>query len=246
MSSTRRSDRRLAAALALTLLAAPALALAETPREQAVRAAKQATVLYKSGQLAEAAELFLEAHRLTGLPVQLRNAAKALEESGATARAIETWTALLELPAASDEDRAEAREHLVRLAPPVVAPPPPPPAATARSDAPADPPASDGPLLVTAPLDAPERPAWPGYALIGAGGAAAVGGTILWIASSSSLSTLDDRLGSTTGGQITGIDAATAQSDLDGINQQRVIGSALIGIGALAAVTGILYALDAL
>ncbi len=272
MSSTRRSDLpsralrpRLARAARAALVAAillPAAASAEAPRDRAIRAAKQATTLYKAGQHAEAAELFLEAHQLTGLSVQLRNAAKALEESGATARAIEAWRKLQALPAATDEERAEAREHLARLEPPVVvAPPPPAPfadpapaepsAAPTAGDVAADPtpsidaaPAADptsAALLETSPPPAKEVN-WPAYGLIGGGTASLTGGVILMLASTTALGILDDSLGNTEDGLITGIDIADAQRDLDAINTQRAISGALLGVGAAAIVAGALWA----
>lgn len=230
--------RRSSLAVFLALLL-PALAHADDARERAIQAARRATTLYKAGKHAEAAALFLEAHRLTGLAVQLRNAAKATEASGDEARAIELWSALIELPAASDDDRAEAREHLARLRPaPLVAPPPPPPPIAVEPA-----PRERAPTAeLTAEGPPPARAEWPAFVLMGGGGALAAGGVILWVASASALGELDDRLAVTEGGLITGIDPAQAQRDLDEVNQQRVLGSVLIGAGLAAVAGGIWWA----
>lgn len=83
--------------------------------ELAKEAAAEGVQLHSAGRFREAAAAFLRAYGLSGVHVQLRNAAKAYTEGNYVEEAIDAWRAVLTLGEASDADRAEARDYLRRL-----------------------------------------------------------------------------------------------------------------------------------
>lgn len=243
------------------------------PRTKAQAAAKVnlAVEAYRTQRYAEAAQLFLEAYAESGVPNQLRNAAKAYQEGGLEDEAERTWERYRDHPGLSASDRAEAQAQLelskerrrARLAEAEAEAanararaeqrakeeaeaaarlqPPPPPPPALP---PPPPPALSQPVPPAGPavIDGPPIVA---YAGAGIGAALVVTGAALLIESQLALSDLDQHLAMIDGaGKINGITASQAQADLDGLNLRRGVGAAGLGLGSVlltAAVIALLW-----
>jgi len=200
----------------------------------AEKKARQALVEYQSGQYEAAGRLFLEAWQLSGQPTPLRNAAKAFELAGALDDAIVHWSVFATLPEVSREDREEARRHVLdireKLQKPVIAPPPEP---APRPD-PAVQKGNDAAVVGT-------------WTLIGSGAALVVTGGALFGVAESQLRDLDVALADRDAlGKVTGIERATAQSDLASINDKRAAGIALLAVGSATLVGGVAWGIASL
>ena len=107
--------RSIAWVVMVMLLVSAWPAFAKPSREakrRAARMAREAIDLYKRGDLVQAGNLFLEAYEISEHSVQLRNAAKALEEADELQRAQELWRRYRDLPDISDDERREAEAHV--------------------------------------------------------------------------------------------------------------------------------------
>jgi hypothetical protein len=240
--------------------------------KKAAEIAKRALKHYRAGELKEAAELFLEAYRISKRSAQLRNAAKAYEEGGMLDESLALWERYQKDPDTSADERAEADAHKkliaekkrneqisrsaedARIA-----------AEAARKDAEAarqraeevskaGVPARDtdrnerASIGVEAPAPSPKEAGSPvaGYVLCAGGGAAAVAGVVVWFLARGRLSTLDQKLATKDpSGLITGITPDAAQSEVSGINTMRVASGVLVSAGAVALVSGLIYTLTA-
>jgi hypothetical protein len=93
------------------------IAAAPTKKElaRATALVDQAVALFRAERYIGAAELFLEAHAITDVAVQLRNAAKAFGLGGDEERAIEAWKKYGARRDISASERAEAGAELARI-----------------------------------------------------------------------------------------------------------------------------------
>lgn len=200
--------------------------------------ARQALVEYQSGQFEAAGRLFLQAWQLSGQPTPLRNAAKAFELAGVLDDAIVHWSVFATLPEVSMEDRAEARRHVLdireKLQKPVIKPPPAPPSLANPQGDPALQNANDDAVAGT-------------WALISSGAALVITGGALFGVAETQLRDLDVALADRDAvGQVTGIDRATAQSELASINDKRAAGIALMAVGSATLIGGIAWGVTTL
>jgi hypothetical protein len=217
----------------LTMIAAPSLAVGAADARDLDRAesiSKRALKLYEQGRFAEAADLFMDAHRLSEEPIQLRNAAKASELAGAFEAALERWRRYRTLAADDPEGEAEAEAHIraIRARTTVV-----------RVVAPVEAPQLIEPLRVESTWRTPVA-----YTLLGTSLVAAAGSVYAWISATRRLSTLRGQLAVVDGaGRVSGISSDDANAELADINSERRAGL-FIACGAIAAMaTGLLLLL---
>lgn len=224
----------------------------------------QAVALFRAERYLGAAELFLEAHDASRLPVQLRNAAKAFELGGDEARALEAWRRYAEDPALNAAERGEANAEIARIeekqtardairAAEKEAARAKEEAARARAvtatstETPArehtatrDPPAAT--LTTSNEVAAQEDSASGPLYLAGGSALAAIAGAILYAHASSRLSALDEALATTDGaGKINGIDRAVAADRLSSINTERNAAAFALSAGAAALTTAAVW-----
>ena len=216
----------------------------------------QAVVAYRDHHYQEAAELFLEAYQVSGVPNQLRNAARAYQEGGLEEQAEQTWVRYRDHHGLEASERAEAQaqvdlirerrnakaaavdaerarqvaeeERIAKEEAQARAAQVAAAAAPVPVETPSPPPAIQGEVAA-----AESRPTLI-YVGIGVGAAALLGGGALLLESQFALGGLDDRLAQLdNAGKIVGTTPAEAQADLDGLNERRVIGAITLGIGTV-------------
>lgn len=265
------------------LLLVAGLGLSETSHaagsKTAVTLVQQATVAYRAGRYAAAAELFVAAFELSNAPIQLRNAAKAYmkderwpeaeaawkryrkqagltsaarSEAAAELRSIKERQSALQAKAEAADARGQAvraqaeteRAQVETERAQVAAERAQADAAEAKRQA-----RQANVNAVRAPPTQAPTPVSPvpGYVLGGIGVAAVVASGALFLHAGSRLSSLDTALETKdAAGKIIGISGAEAQSELSGINSQRNVSVALLGLGVAAGVGGaILWSLAA-
>ncbi|MBI4819333.1 MAG: hypothetical protein HY791_23880 [Deltaproteobacteria bacterium] len=204
-------------------------------------AAAKGLEAFQAGRDEQAAELFLQAYRISGHPSPLRNAAKALERAGQLERSLSLWL-LYQKEEITPDERAEADAHLALIkerqrsaALEQAAQAAKADAAAARAEATM---ANRPDVVAVSPIE-PEPTSLLGPLLvIGSGGASTLAGAALFLVSASRLSDVDARLAERDEfGKIKGISPSELTSELDGVNAQRTAGGALLllGIAALSA-----------
>lgn len=140
---------------------------------------------------------------------------------------------------APDRNQAQARlDSILRKSNP--APEKPDPTPVVRQDDP--PPAPKPPLVVAQPAE-PGRPRWPGWAMVGGGGAVMIAGLAIYGATAGDASTLKAALTPNEDGQVTAISQEEAARQASSINARVGAGWALAGVGAAAVGVGVWWLL---
>lgn len=217
----------------LALLLVTTICFAEPPKDldAAEEKASRALVLYQTGDKQAAADLFLEAYRLSGRATPLRNAAKAYEESGRLEDALVHWSVYALLDGLSDDKRKAARAKVEALkwrlnATPNTLLTRPEPVPTVEPPPPSEP--------SSVPVG--------GVVLLSSGLAVAVVGGVLVGLAAGELGRLDDQLADTDPqGKTVGLDRASAEAELESLNTNTAIGYTLIGVGAAVAIGGAIW-----
>ena len=224
--------------------------------ELAAEVAKEAVTQYRAGNHEEAAKLFVEAYDLSGRATQLRNAAKAYEAAGKLVDALDCWTRYESHEGVGRDEVAEAEAHIELIkerrrnigAQKAVE------AATraaeqagreadqARQEAARAREAATVAQTRTAEAESAGRSPVVGIAGLSVGGAALIASGVVWFLQQARLADVDDRLGELDdAGKISGITPAQLQSELNSINGQRIASGVLLGVGAAAAVGGVIW-----
>lgn len=245
------------------LIATPAFASKKSENQRAAELAMKAVRLYRAGQNADAAKLFLEAYAISKRPAQLRNAAKAYEEIGMLDQSHELWTRYRDHKDVSKDEIAEADAHLkliaekkknIEIAKSAEAAQNAAQQALLAAEA-AQKQAEEASKQATRaqettrielppPTPADQGPGAGSYILMGGGTAAAIAGGVLLFVSSSNLSKLDQKIAETNGqGLIVGISPSEIDSEVSGINTTRVVSGVLLTAGATALVSGVVWLL---
>lgn len=239
------------------LLATPAAAqqVDEAARVRADAAYARGAEHYRAGEFAEAAAAFEEALAAVDDPALLWNIGMSLEKAGDLERARDVYTRFLAAKGGDPALRSKAGEALVRVGsklathqrqpseveqptgeeqPETVAEPaedqePPAPAAAAGPD---EQPAALG----VEHVQEVEGPSPAGWILVGTGAAALAAGVGVLIAGDLEMSALADDLAS-------GITWAEAVARKESADTLRVAGGVVAGVGALAAVGGLIVLL---
>lgn len=123
--STRIAPIGLAVALSLSAGLVPSAAAApadkaekkEDPAAMARRFFNSGQKAFAEGRFTDAAKAFEEAFRLKPHPAPLINAGDAWEKAGEYALAARIYQRVLEMPEATEQDRADAVDRLARLSP---------------------------------------------------------------------------------------------------------------------------------
>jgi len=225
----------------------------ERDPELAAEVAKEAVAKYRAGEHAAAAELFVEAHELSGRATPLRNAAKAFEAAGMLDQAMSHWRRYKAHDGVGQDEKAEAAAHIelikerkrnVEAMNAVEAATKAAQAASrdaerARAEA-----AAAREAAQTAQTQAPGDGRSPLVGILGlsVGGAAVIAGGVVWLLQQNRLSEVDDRLAELDdAGKIVGITPAQLQSELNAINGQRIASGVLLGVGAAALTAGVVW-----
>lgn len=242
---------------ALAFLLAPVQTIAAPKKSDNQRAADismKAVRLYRAGQNAEAAKLFLEAYQISKRPAQLRNAAKAYEESDRLDQSLELWTRYKEHEGVNKDERAEAEAHIqliaekkknaeiARAATAAQAAAEQARRAAEAAQIQAAEASKQASLVQETRIDSEEKSHAGAFALIGGGGAAAIAGGVFWFVAASRLTKLDQKIDETNGqGLIIGISPAQVDDEVSGINTTRVVSGVLLTAGATALVSGVVW-----
>lgn len=224
------------AVLILALAAPPEHKRAPEP-SAAEQLAARGVAAYRAREFDKAGRYFFRAYELSREPTQLRNAAKAYDAAGEVALAREYWQRLVELPALSEADRAEARAQLTALTPPVVAPPivTPPPQQQQREEEEV---AEAAVTVERPPIVQPSKAPW---IIGGAGIAAFVAGTFLYAESSSQRSELQRRLDDKEGGLTAGISYDESLDARARVVNLRIASGLALTAGVAAIATGAVW-----
>lgn len=190
--------------------------------------ARDALAKYREGQYAEAGELFVRAHELSGRPSPLWNAAKAFALAGQVPRARELFRRYQALPTTTADEKAEAEAEVARLGAVTTA--------TISAVSPLHPTTAPPPPALTTSTPAP-APSTRWGVVIGFSGAtlAAVAAVPLLVDARDRESGLEASLAETRESLIVGVDYSTAVAERDTIVRERAIGGALLGAAAVAA-----------
>jgi tetratricopeptide (TPR) repeat protein len=233
-----------ALALAALTAAPPARAQegggdAAAKRAQTVtRLNAEGTAFFKARDYRKALERFNEAYGLEAEPDLLYNIARCHEALGESALAIEKYARYVEQPGADAEGRARAEEKLRSLR-----------QAQAAGDA-RGPKGGAGAARPAAAGSAPEGRSYSPWTWIalGVGGAAAAGGTVLFLGGVRDHNEVTDapnygKAGEST--QPSSLTRARAQELVDAGDQKKLIGVALWGVGGAAlATSAVLFLLE--
>lgn len=213
--------------------------------ELAEEAAARGVELHAAGRYREAAEAFLRAFELSGIHIQLRNAAKSLSEAGQTEHATRLWLKVFYHPQASRADRQEAQAFLSRLnrSPEHDVHPAGPPPALEEESGPKGPKGPKPGLEAQPPLESrltqlmetpPKDDPGPSVAWWVVGSlsiASVVAGGLILASSRSDLGDLDAALAQRQQGRIIGVTFSAAENQLSSIRRDHAISAALLGVG---------------
>jgi hypothetical protein len=254
-SSTKKFS--LAVLLALLCIAAPAFAAPskKTENQRAAEIAMKAVRLYRAGQNAEAAKLFLEAYEISKRPAQLRNAAKAYEEGGMLDQSLELWTRYRDHEGVNKDEKAEADAHIQliaekkrnteisKAAEAAQAAAEQARIAAEAAQSRAEEASKQATLVQETRIEPQDEGTNVGsLVMIGGGGAAAIAGGVFWFLSSSRLTKLDQKIADTNErGLIVGISPTELEDEVSGINTGRVLSGVLLTAGATAVVSGVVW-----
>jgi len=178
-----------------------------------------------------AAEKFLEAYQMSGRPTLLKNAARAYERAQKTDEAIRAWTQYRDHPEVDAAIKAQTAERIDALRGQGVLRP----LTEMRTErAPAPRPLEIEPVPEVAAVRVAEAPGPPiaGYALVGGGSLAVIGGGVLFISGWATYWGADDEFANL---RVEQTSAAEVRSGL---------GLALIGLGAAVVTSAVLFAFD--
>ncbi len=229
--------------------------LAEIERSKAVALAADAEKAQRDDPKL-AASLYQDAYKLAPMrPDLLFRAAVAEQQAGDLTAAQKDFEVYLAKAQANAPERTQAQARLEsirrklnpQVTPELVAPPelkaPVEPKPEAKPVAPPEtksvvqPDLPRPPIGVEAPAVAPSR--WPGWAMVGLGGALAVGGLVVYLGAASANSQLQQDLTVTNdAGQISGLTHEEAQSRAAAINTRMGVAAGLAGAGVAAAGVG--------
>lgn len=224
-------------------------------RRRAKRISRKALKKYQEGEKEEAARLFLRAYDLSHHPVQLRNAARALEETEALEESKRLWQQLLTHDGVTPDERREAEAHVdlidekIRRAETArVAEEARAAAERAELEARAAKKAADTAAMnASLARSSAEREVEPtqvygAWGVLGGGGLLLGSSLTVFLVSDRRASRLDDRIAIRDGqGRIAGISAVEVQAEVDQINRERLASRVLLGVGLAVAVTGVLW-----
>ena len=236
------------------------------PSPDPVEVVRKAAEAYRRRDYREAGDLFVRAYRLTEIPVQLRNAAKAYEDGELWSEALDAWAEYRTISSLGSTEQAEAEMEiasierqrvLFRKAEEEVAlverqrarskeddvrrarlPEPTEDVGNASSPVLTEP----SPSALVVPESRAAKPLYGAWVTAGAGVTALVAAGIVALHADSRVRGLDDRLAMVDGqGHITGIRQMEAVDELSAINVERNAAVVTAGVGAVALLTGVLW-----